>query len=149
MYQRLNATGPESLFLPMSRRKPGPGIYFVRIIRYDQKVKELIWRCHEQAAMRGVILDGDLPKPDDRQISYTKEQLGDAFIPNEAFIMQALAKWMPRMREDQRDHCAQSMADHLRELQRSGKPDTVLKNIYVKLMCWLYYRFDRLVPFLG
>ena len=37
----------------------------------------------------------------------------------------------------------------LDELRSRGKSDSVLRNVYIKMMCWLYYRFERLMPFLG
>ena len=44
---------------------------------------------------------------------------------------------------------AEGLAQQYGELTRRGKPAGVLKNLYIKLMCWLYYRFERLMPLLG
>jgi len=34
-------------------------------------------------------------------------------------------------------------------LKRAGKNDNMLKNAYIKFMCWLYYKFERIVNHLG
>ena len=34
-------------------------------------------------------------------------------------------------------------------MRRSGKTDNMLKNAYIKFMCWLYYKFERIVNQLG
>lgn len=34
-------------------------------------------------------------------------------------------------------------------MQRAGKTEGMLKNAYIKFMCWLYYKFERIVNLLG
>ena len=37
----------------------------------------------------------------------------------------------------------------LDSMRRSGKTENMLKNAYIKFMCWLYYKFERIVNQLG
>ena len=35
------------------------------------------------------------------------------------------------------------------EMRQAGKNENIQKNVYIKMMCWLYYKFERIMPFLG
>lgn len=49
------------------------------------------------------------------------------------------------MTPSQRDNVASAVYETLMSLRRSGKNDNMLKNAYIKFMCWLYYKFERIV----
>lgn len=53
------------------------------------------------------------------------------------------------MSDQNRQLFADALMEQFDEQRRKGKPEAVLKNIYIKMMCWLYYKFERLMPFLG
>ena len=149
MANRINASNLSDLLLPMRQRGNAPGVYFVRLCQWSPEIKDFLWRYHEAARAKGVIIEGQIGNPDERQLSYLTEMLGSAFEPNPAFITQALQKWMPRMSQANRVSFAQAMCDQMDELKRKGKTDSIIRNIYMKVMCWLYYKFERLMPFLG
>ena len=75
--------------------------------------------------------------------------MGLGFRLSPDFIVQSLKKWLPRMNDYQRGNVARSLFDTLDSLRKSGKNDNMLKNAYIKFMCWLYYRFERIVNSLG
>ena len=149
MANRINASNLSDLLLPMRQRGNAPGVYFVRLCQWSPEIKDFLWRYHEAARAKGVIIEGQIGNPDERQLSYLTEMLGSAFEPNPAFITQALQKWMPRMSQANRVSFAEAMCDQMDELKRKGKTDSIIRNIYMKVMCWLYYKFERLMPFLG
>lgn len=149
MYTRIDVSNAESLFLPMSRREGGKGVYFVRIAVWNESVRQIVWKFHETAASKGVILEQQISNPDERQLKYLTEVLGSEFLPNPEFVNAALNKWMPRMSESNRREFSEALCRRFNELRRQGKTESILKNIYIKMMCWLYYKFERLMPFLG
>ena len=149
MANRINASNLSDLLLPMRQRGNAPGVYFVRLCQWSPEIKDFLWRYHEAARAKGVIIEGQIGNPDERQLSYLTEMLGSAFEPNPAFITQALQKWMPRMSQANRVSFAEAMCAQMDELKRKGKTDSIIRNIYMKVMCWLYYKFERLMPFLG
>ena len=53
------------------------------------------------------------------------------------------------MNSRQREHVTSSLYDALVKLQQAGKNENMCKNAYIKFMCWLYYRFERIVNQLG
>ena len=149
MHNRIEIGEIAELFLPLSRRPSGRGVCFVRICRANRATLDAIWQYHEAARARGVILEGQISNPDERQLSFLTEMIGGAFQATPAFVTAALQKWMPRMKQSHREEFAQALCAQFDELRRRGKTDSILKNVYAKLMCWLYFKFERLTPYLG
>ena len=121
MANRINASNLSDLLLPMRQRGNAPGVYFVRLCQWSMEIKDFLWRYHEAARAKGVIIEGQIGNPDERQLSYLTEMLGSAFEPNPAFITQALQKWMPRMSQANRVSFAEAMCGQMDELKRKGK----------------------------
>ena len=48
-----------------------------------------------------------------------------------------------------RQNVAASIYDSLDSLRKAGKTENMLRNAYIKFMCWLYYKFERIVNQLG
>ena len=149
MYSRVDAENLSELLLPISQRKSGQGVFFVRVCQYGPEGKDGLWQFHEAARSKGVIIEGQIANPDERQLNYFYEQAGTAFQAEPAFIVDILQKWMPRMQPRHRQEFAQALCVQFAELLRRGKTASILKNIYTKMMCWLYYKFERLMPYLG
>ena len=148
MLSRVDAVSRDDVFLPMSQRKTR-GVYFLRLSDYSEPLERFIWQYHEEARERGVIIEDQISNPDERQLSYYSDVLGSSFQPSEEFVLAALGKWMPRMSADKKAEFAAAMSGHFGEMKAAGKNENIQKNVYIKMMCWLYYKFERLMPFLG
>ena len=129
--------------------RPDKGVYFYRINGYTDEIGQFIQKYYECARLSGVIIEGRIPNPDEKNLAYYTEIMGGAFQMSPGFISQSLKKWLPRMNDYQSQNVANSIYDTLDELRRSGKNDNMLKNAYIKFMCWLYYKFERVVNMLG
>lgn len=125
------------------------GVYFYRINGWSEQIGKFISIYYEAARKRGVIIEGKIPNPDKANLSYYDEMMGSSFQMNLGFINSSLQKWLPRMNEFQRNNVAVSIYDTLDEMRREGKNDNILRNTYIKFMCWLYYKFERIVNMLG
>ena len=125
------------------------GVYFYRINGYSEEIGEFIKKYYDVARRTGVVIEGKIPNPDEVNLSYYNEIMGMEFQMNIGFILMSLRKWLPRMNEFQRQNVADSIYDSLDSMRRSGKTENMLKNAYIKFMCWLYYKFERIVNQLG
>lgn len=148
MFARIDAKETDDLLRPM-RERPRPGVYFVRLCFCAADTKAFLWAYDQRARGKGVLIEGQIANPDERQLSYLNDVLGASFSPDAPFIAGQMAKWMPRMPASKRQEFAGFLAEQFAALRQQGKNDSVLKNIYCKVMCWMYYRFERLTPFLG
>ena len=149
MFNRINAGNLADLLLPCSRRTDPKGVFFVRLCRWSPEIRDFLWKYHGAAGTCGVILEGQINNPDERQVNFMTEMLGSSFEPAPQFVENALRKWMPRMSDRNRKEFADALCAQFSELKKNGKTDSTLKNVYIKVMCWLYYKFERLIPSLG
>ena len=148
MLKRVAIEKLDDFFFELADRKQR-GVYCYRITGYDQHIHAFILRYHEEARLNGVIVEGKLDNPDRKMLSYYNEIMGMEFRMERRFIREKLHKWLPRMNDVQCDNVSSAFYSVLTELEKSGKNNNMLKNVYVKFMCWLYYRFERIVHLLG
>lgn len=148
MLNRVRIESPDDFFAELGKRK-NKGVYFCRINGYNDKIHDLILRFHEEARVNGVIIEGKLQNPDNNNLAYYNEMMGMDFQLDAGFINQSLAKWLPRMTPEQRSNVTAAMFRTLVDLSKKGKNENMLKNTYIKFMCWLYYKFERIVNKLG
>lgn len=135
-------------FTDLSNRQE-KGAYFYRINGYSAEIREFIVKYYDVARRTGVIIEGKIPNPDENNLSYYGEVMGMDFQMSMGFILTSLKRWLPRMNDSQRQNVAESIYDSLDSLRKAGKTDNILKNAYIKFMCWLYYKFERIVNQLG
>lgn len=125
------------------------GVYFYRINGFNEEIHQFIIKFYETARLSGVIIEGKIPNPDEKNLSYYNEIMGMEFQMSLGFLTSSLKKWLPRMNDLQRNNLAISIYDSLDSLRKAGKNENMLKNAYIKFMCWLYYKFERIVNHLG
>lgn len=138
----------DDFFKGLADRKT-KGVYFYRINGYNENIDKFIRDYYEAARKAGVIIEGRIPNPNDQNLAYYNEIMGMNFQMSLGFISSSLKKWLPRMNDYQLNTVATSIYDCLDGLRKAGKNDNMLKNAYIKFMCWLYYKFERIVSQLG
>lgn len=138
----------DDYFLELSKRKE-KGVFFYRINGLSEEIKQFLYKYYEAARKMGVIIEGRIANPTESNLSYYNEMMGVDFKPEQAFISNSLKKWLPRMHDSQRELVSSSIFNSLCDMQKQGKTDNMLKNAYIKYMCWLYYKFERIISQLG
>lgn len=135
-------------FVELNKR-PQKGVYFSRINSYSSEIGEFIKKYYDAARRTGVVIEGKIPNPDEKNLAFYNEMMGNDFQMSESFISSHLKKWLSRMNDFQRQNVAGSIYNSLYTMHKEGKTDNMLKNAYIKFMCWLYYKFERIVNQLG
>lgn len=148
MFRAKKINNLNDYFQPLSKRDQKT-VYFTRITGTSKQIFEFIKRYYDVARTVGVIIDGKIPNPTVQNLSYFDEIMGKEFHLELNFISGQLKKWLPRMTEQQRGLVSSSIYDSLKEMMQSGKNENMLKNAYVKYMCWMYYKFERIANSLG
>ena len=143
-FKHMKIQSLDDFFVPLSGRSE-KGIYFYRFNKTSDKIDEFIYKYYNAARKSGVVIDGKIGNPTESNLSYYQEIMGMDFQMSMGFISDALKKWLPRMRSIQRENIAGAIYDVLDGLRRSGKNENMLKNAYIKFMCWLYYKFEGVV----
>ncbi len=148
MFEHKKIKGLEDFFVELNKRRE-QGVYFCRINGYNEQVQAFIQEYYQAARQSGVVIEGKIPNPDEKNLAYYSEIMGMDFQMNLGFLTASLKKWLPRMNDYQRNQIAMSIYDSLDSMRKSGKNENMLKNAYIKFMCWLYYKFERIVSQLG
>ncbi len=148
MFKREKIDGLEAFFMPLSNRKQY-GVYFYRLNHLNKEIEAFLKKYFLAARKCGIVISGKIPNPDEKQLSYYNEIMGMDFSMEPAFLNQALQKWLPRLDDRQRENITNSLYHTLCRMQESGKNQNMLKNAYIKFMCWFYYKFERILQKLG
>lgn len=120
-------------------------VFFYRINGWNTEIEAFLKKYYEAARRTGIILDGKIPNPDRQNLAYFESIMGTDFELSMGFLELRLKKWLPRLDEKHRRKLAAALYDTLDGIRREGKNENMLKNAYVKFMCWLYYKFERVV----
>ncbi len=148
MFKREKVTDLNEYFTGLNGRRQ-KGVFFIRINGYNEQIGTFVQRYYEEARKSGVIIEGKIPNPDDHNLSYYNEIMGMDFYMDRDFICTSLRRWLPRMNDYQRGTVADAIYGSLDRLMKDGKNLNMLKNARIKCMCWLYYKFERIVSRLG
>lgn len=148
MFKRRKIQDLDDFFIELDKRRES-GVYFYRINGYNEKISAFIEKYYMSAKNLGVIVESKILNPNEDNLAYYNEIMGMSFQMNLAFISQSLKKWLPRMNDFQRNNVASSIYNNLDIMRKKGKNENMLKNAYIKLMCGLYYKFERIVNQLG
>ena len=148
MFVRGKLNNLSDFFKPANDRN-GKCVYFYRINGFNSDIDSFLKKYYEAAIKCGAVIEGNIPNPDEKNLAYYNEMMGMDFRRDKEFIAVSLKKWLPRMNEYQVDSVSGSICKVLDSLAASGKNENMLKNAYIKFMCWLYYKFQQIVGSLG
>ena len=135
-------------FSACSRRRE-QAVFFYRVAGYSGEVAAFLTQYDQAARTNGVVIEGRIPNPDHKQLDYLAEMMGSDFQLDAGFLTQKLTRWLPRLTGTQREAVVTAMTATLQDLQAHGKNENMLRNAYIKYMCWLYYKFERILGRLG
>lgn len=135
-------------FSACSRRRE-QAVFFYRVAGYSGEVAAFLTQYDQAARTNGVVIEGRIPNPDPKQLDYLAEMMGSDFQLDAGFLTQRLTRWLPRLTGAQREAVVTAMTATLQDLQAHGKNENMLRNAYIKYMCWLYYKFERILGRLG
>lgn len=124
-------------------------VFFYRVAGYSGEVAAFLTQYDQAARTNGVVIEGRIPNPDPKQLDYLAEMMGSDFQLDAGFLTQKLTRWLPRLTGAQREAVVTAMMATLQDLQTHGKNENMLRNAYIKYMCWLYYKFERILGRLG
>lgn len=148
MFQLKKITINQDFFLERGARG-GEFVYAIRLQGYASELDGFLFDYYKAAQGSGLVQLEKLPNPTTDNLDYYTQMVGGEFLLEQGFFSQKLSKWLPRLSPMQNQTIASAMFDTLTELQSAGKNLNILKNVFIKFMCWMYYRLERLLRQLG
>ena len=148
MFEHKKIRNLNDYFLPLNKRSQN-NVFFYRVYGYNDEVYSFILKYYETTRRNGVIIEGKIPNPDGKNLAFFAEMMGTDFKLEKFFIGQSINRWLPRLNNKQCTVLADSLYSALISLKNLGKNENIVKNSYIKFMCWLYYRFESVVNRIG
>lgn len=148
MFEHKKIRDLNDYFLQLDKRSQN-GVFFYRICGYNDDIYNFILKYYEATRKNGVIIEGKIPNPDGKNLAFFAEMMGSSFKLDKFFIGQSLNRWLPRLNNNQCTILADSLYSALLSLKNLGKNEDIVRNSYIKFMCWLYYRFEGIVNRIG
>ena len=139
---------PEEIFLALDKRSGGKACFY-RVPGYCADAGRFIERVYSAARAKGAAVEGPLPNPDEKQVSFYTEILGSEFHLDRMFIGSSLGRWLPRLDNKQCTRLADAVYDSLVRYKALGKNDAMVKNMYVRLLCQMYYGLQSIIAHIG
>lgn len=126
------------IFIPpeLLAESPQTGGHFLRINKYGTDTEELLLRFFELAVKHGAFLEKGMANPTAGDIAYFESSCAVDFRLDKGFI-KASAKKFSTATDSVLDRLSDSLFQSLSRLKGEGKNDSILKNIFIKFMCWL------------
>lgn len=125
------------------------GVFFYRVASFSDNVYEFVVKMFNETRVNGVCIEGGLQNPTENNLKYYDEVIGIDFKLDSDFINGNIAKWLPRLQPEQHTVLVESILNCLLDMKNKGKNDNILKNAYIKYMCWLYYKFEQVLSKTG
>lgn len=123
--------------------------YFIRTNNYSHEIEQFLKQLVSGRKDYGLLILEKLNNPDEKQLEYYETIIGNNFENNQQFIINTLQKWLPQLSSYQQNIIAESTLDVFNILLQEGKSSNMLKNIFVKFMCWSYYKLNSIMNRLG
>lgn len=142
MYAHRLLKEKEDYFQTLSERGE-KGAYFCRFIGFDDEYLAFYRQYQIATQKNGVYIQKPLPNPTGNQVQRFYETIGqNEFEMQRAFISFAARKWLAALNPTQQQYITQALLNQLETLQKQGAAMHILKNSFVKFMCWAHDCFE-------
>ena len=149
MYKLLSLEKNDDYFNPISKRKEY-GVYFTRFIGFDDEKMLFFRRYQISVQKKGIYIKNTINNPNDREVDYFFKVTGNIpFLLDKNVIDKNIEKWFSNISQKAHNLISEAIFYVLKELLNSGMNTNILKNAFVKFMCWGKYIFENVIYSLG
>ena len=137
-------------FLPVEQRVP-QSARFYRVIGRDAGGAVLadLHAFYQLTRSEGLYIPDGIDNPVESEITRFYSAVGERFAFTREFISRHITMWLGQVRPAQRDLLAEALAEALALLKKQGSNDNIVRNAYIKFMCWLRSRFGPVLIGIG
>ncbi|MCH5186168.1 MAG: hypothetical protein J1F64_08600 [Oscillospiraceae bacterium] len=127
-------------FLGIDER-PSRGVYMCRITGFGSGIKSFLTKYMSECSKNGVFISGGMKNPDASQTEHYRKCVGEDFEISLEFIRKKLDVWLEGADGERKAAAAELLFAALERLKENGKSTGIIKNVFIKYMCLLYYTF--------
>lgn len=96
-----------------------------------------------------LFIDKPIQNPTEQQLLYFRQQVDSSYDLTYSGIQRDLKRWMPKISPLQLEKISLAMVDVFDQFREEGKNENIIRNAYIKFMCWLFYRFNQILMNVG
>lgn len=148
MFDLLKIEKKEDYFNPLTKRRQR-GTYFYRWIGYDDEVLLFFRKLQIAAQKNGIYIKKPVSNPTESEVAYFYDRTDRNFQMDRNYILENTAKWLRLPDQNKSQLLGEAIFELLQILQRQGQNQNILKNAYIKFLCWSRYVFENAVVHLG
>ena len=131
--------------------RPQKGVYFTRFIGYDDEraFAAFLGTLRTKARQNGIFLDRTIPNPTIEETQQFYQAVGTNYRYDLHTIQQNIRLWMGSLKPFQVTAVSEAVHHLLDQLKKQNVNDNILKNAYIKFMCWMHNIFGAVMKSLG
>lgn len=148
MYNIVNTALLDNILLDYSKRV-NKGAYLIRTFSYGKYIDLFLKKVVSNRNKYNIIFIDKLNNPDEKQLDYYESVLGLEYSHTKEFYKKAFDKWLVHLSSSQKNILIESLEETFNMLLKSGETESILEDIFVKFMCWFYYRLESILSHLG
>ena len=148
MFDLLTLKKYDDFFKPQSQRT-GKGVFFYRFIGYDEEVLNFLKLYLKEAEKLGAYINNGFENPTESEVKYFYNVTDEKFILSKEHITENTKKWLLGIPKSNLNLLSNSIFDFFSDMQGSGVNINIIKNAYIKFMCWIKKYFVKTIFALG
>ena len=147
MFDLLTLTNIEDYFKTKSQRKEN-GVYFYRIIGYDEAFLEFLRQYQTCAQRKGVYINKTIKNPDPSDVQYLYTQIKSDIEIKQEKIKSQCKMYLKFLNDNQICMISDAIYNVLEELKSNGLNLNIINNSYIKFLFWLKYVFENCIKYI-
>lgn len=127
------------------RRCPTGQVYFCRLLGYDKGLdyQRFMRSLFQRAEQNGTVQKSPIPNPTEQEVERFSRLVNSPYLYDQEHLLTDVRKGFPGIGPESARALSESIQDTLALLQKNGAAQSILKNAYIKFMCWLRERYDQ------
>ena len=135
MFLNISLQNNNDYFNPLSKRG-SKGVYFYRYIGYEDETLIFFKRYQESAERKGIYFKENIKNPSDEEVKKCLSIIDGNFQLNMNYISRNSNLLIGSVGTTIVNLLNEAIFEALNNLQKSGSNMSILKNAYIKFMCW-------------
>lgn len=150
MFNIINAENSDDFFKPLNERS-SKGVFFYRFIGYDDEKSFSVFlkKYYISAKNKGIYINKTLLNPLEEQVNNFYKEINLNNFMNKNEIYNHCLKWLKTSNQNGLNLLSDSIYNMLQYLKQNGVSEGILKNTYIKFMCWFRYNFIEVINYLA
>lgn len=148
MFDCIKLKNINDYFKTLNQRE-SKGVYFYRIIGYNNEILKFIYNYRMTAFNKGAYINQSLNNPTEEEVLNFYSLAGVDFFMDKKYINDSAKKLLNNIDEKKINLLSSALYEILQYMNEQNFNQNILRNSYVKFMCWFYYKFKNLINNLG